>query len=102
MRLQFERKGGFAGIPLTATIEIDELPPGEGQRFRDMISAANFFSLPSLIAAPTPIPDRFRYTLTIETAEQRHMVSVDETATPPSLRALIQALTSAAQLRRRA
>ncbi len=101
MRIHFERKGGFTGIPLTATIDVDELPEADGQHFRDIISAANFFSLPSLIAAPTPIPDRFRYTLTIETAEQRHVVSVDETAVPPPLRALIQALTSAAQVRRR-
>jgi len=61
------------------------------------IEAAGFFSLPSNISAPAPQPDRFRYRVTIQTPQQTHTVSVDETAAPPALRSLIEKLSSLAR-----
>jgi hypothetical protein len=100
MRIHFERKGGFTNIPLTTTVDVDQLPHAEADRLRQIIDAANFFSLPPQITAPTPLPDRFHYILTVETPEQTHKVSVDETAASPTLRSLIETLSSVARLRR--
>ena len=100
MQIHFERKGGFANIPLTTTVDVDQLPRVEADRLRQAVAAANFFSLPPQITAPSPMPDRFRYVVTIETPEQTHKVSVDEGAAPPTLNSLIEALSSVARLRR--
>ncbi|PYX01759.1 MAG: hypothetical protein DMG89_00450 [Acidobacteria bacterium] len=97
MKIQFERKGGFAGIPVAATIEVDQLPQPQAKDVHRTIEAAGFFSLPSNISAPAPQPDRFRYRVTIQTPQQTHTVSVDETAAPPALRSLIEKLSSLAR-----
>lgn len=98
MRIRFERKGGFAGIPLAATINLDELSENEKQRIQDLVVAADFFSQQSITAPPRP--DQFRYTLTVESEGKSHTISVDDTAAPPALKSLIQAITPLAQLRR--
>ena len=101
MRIHFDRKGGFANIPLTATIDVDRLPQADADHVREIVAAANFFSLPSQITSSTPAPDRFHYTVTVETPEQTHKVSIDESAVSPSLKSLIEMLSSAARLRDR-
>ncbi len=101
MRIHFERSGGFAGMPLSATtIDLDTLPPAESQHVQDLIDAAGFFTLPTVMTASVPGGDRFQYTLTIATPEQQHTVQVHEAAAPPALRALLEWLTSAARARR--
>jgi hypothetical protein len=101
MRIHFDRKGGFANIPLTTIIDVDQLPQADADRLREIIAAAGFFSLPSQITSSTPAPDRFHYTVTVETPERTHKVSVDESAASPSLRSLIETLSSLARLRER-
>jgi hypothetical protein len=98
MRIRFERRGGFTGIPLAATINLDELPDTEKQRIEGLVTAADFFSQQSVPASPRP--DQFRYTLTVDSEEKSHTVSVDESTAPPALRSLIQAIMPLAQLRR--
>jgi hypothetical protein len=98
MRIRFERKGGFTGIPLAATINVDELADNEKQRIQSLVTAADFFSLRPVTAPPRP--DQFRYTLTVESEGKSHTISVDDIAAPPALKSLIQAITPLAQLRR--
>ena len=102
MRIRFERKGGFAGIPLVSTIDLEELPTPEGEALRGLIDGADFFSLPAEIRALKPVPDTFQYKITVETPDQQRVISVDETAASPPLRALLQALSSIAQRHRKA
>jgi hypothetical protein len=99
MRIHFDRKGGFANIPLTTTIGVDRLPQADADRLREIIAAVSFFSLPSQITSSTPAPDRFHYTVTVETPERTHKVSIDESAASPELRSLIQMLTRIARPR---
>lgn len=98
MRIRFERRGGFAGIPLAATINLDDLPETDKQRIQDLVVAADFFSQQSIPAQPRP--DQFRYTLTVDSGEKSHTISVDEATATPGLRSLIQAIMPLAQLRR--
>ncbi len=100
MRVQFERKGGFVGAPLSANIDVDTLPAAESQHLRDLIEGAGFFALPAVMTASVPGGDRFQYTLTIHSPERQHTVQVHEAAVPSSLRPLLEWLTSAARERR--
>jgi len=100
MRVHFKRSGGFAGMPLSVTVDVDTLAPADSQHLRDLIDAASFFSLPARLTAPVPGGDRFHYTLAIETAERQHAVEIHEAATPPAVRPLLEWLTSAARARR--
>lgn len=102
MQIEFERHGGFAGVRLGSKINVDELPADEADRIKHLIEAADFFNLPAQIAAPKRQPDRFTYKISISGADRQHVVTADETAAPPSLVALIQALTSVSKQRRRA
>ena len=95
MRIQFERSGGFAGIRLTTSVDSAALPDDDARRLREMVDGAGFFELPPVIGKPAP--DRFQYRLTVEDGKRRHTVEVNEAAVPPSLRPLIDWLTSAAR-----
>jgi hypothetical protein len=100
MRIEFKRSGGYAGMPLSATIDVDALSPKESQHLRLLIDDADFFALPAVMTASVPGGDRFEYTLTVETPERRHTVEIHEAAAPAALRPLLQWLTSAAQAQR--
>jgi hypothetical protein len=100
MRVQFTRAGGFAGMPLSVTIDADTLPPADSQHLRELVEAADFFSLPARLTAPVPGADRFRYAVAIETRERRHAVEIHEAMMPPAVRPLIEWLTAAARARR--
>ncbi len=100
MRIQFERKGGFVGAPLSVNIDVDMLPSAESQHLRHLIEGAGFFTLPAVMTAAVPGGDRFQYTLTIHSPERQHTVQVHEAAVPSSLRPLLEWLTSAARERR--
>jgi hypothetical protein len=101
VQIHFERKGGFTGIPLAITINVDALAEPERQVLNGLIDSANFFELPAFIRSSKPLPDRFQYIVGVERGDQKHTVSVDETAAPAPLMALIQALTSATKVQRR-
>ena len=101
MRVQFERKGGFTGIPVQATVEVDTLPENERQLVLDSVAKSDFFALPGKISAPRPVPDTFYYKITVESDQGSHLVEVDEVAAPQSLKPLLQVLTRMAQSTRR-
>jgi Emfourin len=101
-KVQFARTGGFTGIPLKATIDVDALPESQRQRLLELVAQSGFFELPQRIAAPAPIPDRFKYIIAIDMEQRHHVVDIDEVAAPPKLRPLLQMLTLLAQSGRKA
>jgi hypothetical protein len=100
MQITFEQTGGFTGIPMTVTVDVDKLPPPEAQDFRQLVTTARFFELPELITTPVPGADRFSYTITVEAEGRTHCVTVSEGAVPEALRPLIQRLRGMARARR--
>jgi len=100
MRVHFERTGGMAGMRLTATIDGEALAPDEQRQLEELVTAADFFALPGRLATPSPGADRFQYRVTVERGDQRHTVVVEEAASPPALRPLMEWLTRAARGRR--
>jgi hypothetical protein len=97
MRIDFERTGGFAGMRVTVTVNIESLSPEDAQDLREMVDGAEFFDLPEVITTPAPGADRFHYKLTVEDEEREHTVEMGEAAMPETLQPLIQRLTEVAR-----
>ncbi len=97
MRIQFERTGGFAGMRMATTIDMESLSAGEARELREMVDAAHFFDLPAVIKSPTPGADQFHYKLTVEVEERRHTVETSDAAAPETLQPLFLRLTRLAR-----
>ena len=93
MRIHLERTGGFAGLTVEVSVDTTSLPDDEARPLCDAIHAARFFDLPANLPPQMAGADRFHYTLTVATAEQRHTVEMGETAVPDELRPLLRRLT---------
>jgi|ERR1700694_1326632 len=89
MRIDFERSGGFTGIPLRHSINTEELPAGEQEKLAELIQAARFFDLPAVIRSTGPGADRFQYKISLDADEGKHTVEIDEAAVPSQLQPLI-------------
>jgi hypothetical protein len=96
MRINFERSGGFVGMRITATIDTESLPADEAAELRQLVESAGFFDLPPTISSTTGA-DQFTYVLTVESESRQHRVEVKDGGVPPSLRPLLQRLTSLAR-----
>ena len=100
MRITFERTGGFIGSKSGMTINLDDLPLDQAEMLRRLLDEANFFTL---LAKPStdPIPDGFRYTITVESDTNQHTVHTSDTTAPDELRPLLQELSQRARLQNR-
>ena len=100
MRIEFERTGGFTGMPLSARIDTATLPAEQARALQDVVDDARFFNLPAKISAPAQAADVYHYHVTIESAGKRHTVDADEVAASPGLQTLLQQLTQLARTTR--
>jgi hypothetical protein len=96
MRIEFQRSGGFAGLRLATTVDVDKLPADEAAELKRLVDAADFFRLPATLKA-TRGADQFTYRLTVEAGNRQHTVEVSENAAPESLRPLLQRLATLAR-----
>jgi hypothetical protein len=99
MRVVLERSGGFAGISQTLGVSTDQMPEEEAQKLRELVEAAQFDELPSVIRSTEPEADRFQYKLTVESEHGTHTVQVDEAAVPPSLQPVLNWMKNSARPR---
>ncbi len=100
MKIQFERTGGFAGIPLRTSIDTDSLDEQSQQTVQNLVESSGFFALPSRLASPTPGADRFQFKVTIQDGNRSHTVEADEGALTPEVQALFQYITRLARTAR--
>lgn len=85
-RIELARSGGFANIPLHATVPADALGPRE---------RAGVDALLSREPAAEPLagaPDRFQYDVVVVAGERRHHVRLGEREIDEHLRPLIDRL----------
>lgn len=101
MIIQFERSGGFTGIPLRATIDVDQLADEEKHPLVDLIQMVDFFGLPATFETSKPAPDRFHYRLTIQDANRRHSIEASEPNVPDQLQPLINQVARLARKTRK-
>ena len=92
-----ERSGGFAGISQTHSISTDQLPAEQAQTLRDLVDAADFYKLPSVIPSTGPVRDPFQYKVTVESERGTHTVQAGEAAVPPLLRPVLDWVKNSAR-----
>jgi hypothetical protein len=97
MRIEFERTGGFAGMKLSTSVELDELSPHDQEMLESAVESANFSQLPRRMISAAPGADRFQYHLVVEQEGERHEVDVGEAVIPDTLRPLIDHLSTLAR-----
>jgi len=93
MLIQFERRGGFAGIRKDTKLDSESLPSEKAQELLELIDKADFFNLPEKFPVPKRGADYFQYRLTIEKEGKQHTVEVSDPAAPATLRPLLQFLS---------
>lgn len=92
MRIEFRQSGGVAGILRPSrTIDTDTLPATEASRWHELVATANFFELPSNIAAEHR-RDAFSYVVKVDHENRSHTVRAEEGAGSPALDRLLEAL----------
>ena len=97
MQITFERSGGLAGIILRHVVNTEDLPSAELDRVNKLVEQAKFFDLPRSLPAATPQADRFQYKISLKQGSQRKTVTVSDQAVPPSLKPLLDYLTTRAR-----
>lgn len=85
-RIELARSGGFANIPMRATVAADALGPRERAGMDALLSRE-----PAEEAVAGP-PDRFQYDVTVVAGERRHHVRLGEREIDEHLRPLIDRL----------
>ena len=90
-RIEFERSGGFANIPLRAAVPADALDPHERAGLEALLARE-----PAGAEARAGAPDRFQYDVTVIAGDRRHRVRLGEREIDEPLRALIDRLERAA------
>ncbi|HXF84634.1 MAG TPA: protealysin inhibitor emfourin [Anaerolineales bacterium] len=100
-RIKFERAGGFAGMRLSAEFELDDLPDDQARQLIELLDDLDFDELPERMLAPSPQPDAFTYTLTVETERGKHTVVTDDASSSDKMRSLLELLTRLARQRTR-
>lgn len=88
MHVTLQRTGGFAGIPMTKSIDAANLSASENSHLQQMIETARFFDLPASIPSK-PQPDRFEYRIVIEQNGRKHSVTAQEQVLPAELKPLV-------------
>ena len=86
-RIEFERSGGFANIPLRAEVAAGALDPRERAALDALLER-----VPAAAAARAGAPDRFQYDVTVVAGGRRHHVQLGERDLDEPLRALIDRL----------
>jgi hypothetical protein len=82
-RIELERTGGFANVPVRASVPMSALAPEE---------RAGVDALREYQPADQPVagaPDRYQYDITVVGGEYRHHVRIGEPQVDDRLRALI-------------
>jgi len=98
MQIDFERSGGFMGLRIAASFELDEMDEADAEEVRSLIVASDFFSLPARLESPQGM-DQFQYRLTVSRQEEfdpepvSHTVTTGEASGPPEMQLLLRKLT---------
>jgi hypothetical protein len=100
LEIDFERSGGFAGIPLRVSVNAQELGQTEADELRRLVEHADVPSLERIAREPRRAqPDRFQYDLSVTIGDSQHRVSLGESDVTENAKPLFQRLTELARQR---
>ena len=91
MRIQFERTGGIANIPLRAEVDSAQMSPDRAQELERLVEKARVFDQPAQPQAPA-IPDDLHYEITIEDGGRSHTFRIGDAAAADDLKLLFDFL----------
>jgi hypothetical protein len=100
MQIEYERTGGFAGMRMAASFDLNQMPPEDAADIRALLEKAQFEDLPEKIESQPAVPDQFTYKITVQGEKGTHSVTSGEASASPGLRELIDLLTKLARERR--
>jgi hypothetical protein len=102
-KIKFERTGGFAGIRITADIELDDLAEDQKREIIELLDEMDFDKLHEKVAGKMPVPDEFVYSFIVEADKREYKVLAGESALPNNMQPLLEILTGIAkrQMRKR-
>jgi|DewCreStandDraft_4_1066084.scaffolds.fasta_scaffold86453_2 hypothetical protein len=101
LRIKYERTGGFAGLKLAVSFELDDLPDEQEEQLRDLLDEMDFFKLPVQILPARPGIDQFTHKIEVEGKKGKHSVLTTDSAAPEKLRELIDLLNIVARTHRK-
>jgi hypothetical protein len=87
-RIDLTRTGGFGGLTLRGTVDLDSLPATQADELSDLLAAVDFATLDQAGMAE-PRPDEFHYDMRVVSPQGIHHVLAGDSTAPPPLRALI-------------
>ena len=96
MRIHFEKSGGFTGIPLTTTIDTNELPPDvAAQLLQELVESGLLDQDPSALEAAQPPAgaDMITYELTFEVGSYEQTYCLTDETAPDAMQPLFRQLT---------
>jgi len=96
VHIEFRRTGGLAGLAMVATVDTDTLGP---EKSAGLLANLERADVADLASRPLPTPtgaDRFQYDLTVQQGDDRHSLTVGESALPAELRPLVRDLMALA------
>ena len=97
-RVRLTRSGGFAGLSMVASVDLDELPENAAEQVRAALSEVDFEGVRrSRRAAPRPgAADTYQYDLEVKGRKPRSL-TVHEPIADPGLQALVDVLLPLAE-----
>ena len=93
--MRLTRSGGIAGISLVASVDIDELPPGEAKRLRAALAEVDFDAPPAAARRPGRA-DAYQYDLVVTDHGTRSLTAHDPFV-GPGVRAVLDVLLPLAE-----
>jgi Emfourin len=93
MRVRVVRRGGLAGIPMTAEVDTVELGQPAAEQAEQALQRAQCRSA----ASPPPAPDRFSFHLSLPESNSDQDIAIDERDVPNALRPLLDLAGSRAR-----
>jgi hypothetical protein len=100
MKINFERTGGFMGMKLALSLDLDEMPDEEATSLKEMLIAVGLFQ-PSNSPVSQNKSDGFQYDLTVEQNGVMRSVHTRDGDLTEDLQSLINDLTMRARSQRR-
>lgn len=100
-RIKYERTGGFAGLKLSTSFDLDDLPDEQEKQVFELLDEVDFFDLPARLLPPRPGSDQFTHKIEVESKKGKHTVLTTDSAAPEKLRELIDLLNLLARTHRK-
>jgi hypothetical protein len=94
--IKFEQSGGFTGLEISVVLNDEVLSKDEYEHVHILIEQSDFFELQTDMAGH-PLPDQLLYRISVETATQKHTISIYENQVTAELQPLIRFLSGKAR-----